>query len=608
MKKALLFLMLLLLSGSFALAQPCYDDTPTSPGDITPTLVSGNPALCTGGVRLDPPDGGTHILYGSLTIEIVYSNTPCGQVFSWSVSPGIVIDQIVVKGGPNANVYDYTGTGLTSDGMLHSPLTGGSENPTYADVSHIDVCFHFELTISKTAETSFKRTYEWEIDKVCDGDEEILLAVGQTYPYDFYWTATVVDSVDSDWYVEGEIKIKNETPFDAEITSITDMITGIGAVVPDCGITLPYILLAGDSIVCTYSSDLPDATTRTNTATVVTSSAVVVGGTANASVDFGDATIITVDSCITVTDNMGNDPVEVCLDDSPYKEEYTIDLGPYTECDDTNYVDNIASFTTADLALTDADTCTVRVITPPCGEGCTLTPGYWKTHSIYGPAPYDDTWADREYDPFFFSGKTWYEVLWTPPSGGNAYYILAHAFIAAQLNIDNGASMPAEVETAFKAAFVLFNTAGNTPEYVGTLKGAAKNVWINLAMILDDYNNGITGPGHCSEPGEIMEKETAETPEVSTINIIPENYSLSQNYPNPFNPVTVISFGLPEGGMVTLKIYDMLGNEITTLVNNYISAGMHNVDFNAANLPSGVYLYRLQSGSFIQTNKMILMK
>jgi len=88
----------------------------------------------------------------------------------------------------------------------------------------------------------------------------------------------------------------------------------------------------------------------------------------------------------------------------------------------------------------DDATCSV-----PCGgDGCTLTPGYWKTHSAYGPAPYDPTWAlIGEDTPFFLSGISYYEALWTEPKGGNAYYILAPAYIAARLNVLNGASIPA---------------------------------------------------------------------------------------------------------------------------------------------------------------------
>jgi hypothetical protein len=136
-----------------------------------------------------------------------------------------------------------------------------------------------------------------------------------------------------------------------------------------------------------------------------------------------------------------------------------------------------------------------------CGFGCTLTPGYWKTHSGYGPAPYDDTWASIGEDtPFFLSGQSYYDVLWTAPRG-NAYYILAHAYTAAELNVLNGAYIPTDVSDAWDEATNLF--AAYTPHEVAEMKGKAgkdlRAQFIYLAEILDDYNNGITGPGHCSE-------------------------------------------------------------------------------------------------------------
>ena len=86
------------------------------------------------------------------------------------------------------------------------------------------------------------------------------------------------------------------------------------------------------------------------------------------------------------------------------------------------------------------------------------------------------------------------------------------------------------------------------------------------------------------------------------------SFELSQNYPNPFNPTTKISYQIPKSSYVTLKVYDVLGNEIATLVNEVKPAGSYGVEFNAANLPSGVYLYRLQAGSFVQTKNMILLR
>jgi hypothetical protein len=92
--------------------------------------------------------------------------------------------------------------------------------------------------------------------------------------------------------------------------------------------------------------------------------------------------------------------------------------------------------------------------------------------------------------------------------------------------------------------------------------------------------------------------------EVST----PYTYSLSQNYPNPFNPSTTISWQLKNDGFVTLKVYDQLGKEVATLVNEEKPAGSYEIEFNASSLASGVYYYRISSGNFVDTKKMILMK
>lgn len=90
--------------------------------------------------------------------------------------------------------------------------------------------------------------------------------------------------------------------------------------------------------------------------------------------------------------------------------------------------------------------------------------------------------------------------------------------------------------------------------------------------------------------------------------VIPDEFSLLQNHPNPFNPNTKIIWQSPVGRWQTLKVYDVLGNEIVKLVDEYKPAGNYEVDFNARGLSSGVYLYRLQAGDFVQTRKMILIK
>jgi hypothetical protein len=98
--------------------------------------------------------------------------------------------------------------------------------------------------------------------------------------------------------------------------------------------------------------------------------------------------------------------------------------------------------------------------------------------------------------------------------------------------------------------------------------------------------------------------------------ILSNSYALMQNYPNPFNPTTTIKFSIPNSQLVTIKVYDLLGREISTLVNEEKQPGYYEIKFNGTSLPSGVYFYRLQAGDpsfrsgqgFTQTKKLVLMK
>jgi len=154
---------------------------------------------------------------------------------------------------------------------------------------------------------------------------------------------------------------------------------------------------------------------------------------------------------------------------------------------------------------------------------------------------------------------------------------------------------------------------------------APLNTEINLALALKNYNGvmdvdfeTIWGVGHvqaedtgsansnfiqwvqkCVAATTGIEQESAETP---------SSFLLSQNYPNPFNPSSKISWQSPEASHQSLKVYDILGNEVATLVNEYRNAGNYEVNFNASGLSSGVYFYKLQAGSFVETKKMILIR
>jgi hypothetical protein len=103
--------------------------------------------------------------------------------------------------------------------------------------------------------------------------------------------------------------------------------------------------------------------------------------------------------------------------------------------------------------------------------------------------------------------------------------------------------------------------------------------------------------------GSNLRKETA-----GSNNSLPTEYGLDQNYPNPFNPSTNIRYQLPENSHVKLQVYDILGNLVTTLIDQPMEAGYHSVVWNAGSIASGVYFYTFRSGSYVSTKKLVLLK
>ena len=182
-----------------------------------------------------------------------------------------------------------------------------------------------------------------------------------------------------------------------------------------------------------------------------------------------------------------------------YAGDYTVTVGagipagytPTTSLVGTPDLDSNGSPANVTLPTNSSSDLTIDfgyVAPPPPPPGCTYTQGYWKNHSAAGPAPYDAGWKKigvlEHNTPFFNSGMTWL-VLWnTPPKKGNVYIQLAHQYMAAKLNVLNGASAPANVLSAISTAETYFSTG------TGNITG--------LATLLDNYNNGLIGPGHCS--------------------------------------------------------------------------------------------------------------
>ena len=103
-------------------------------------------------------------------------------------------------------------------------------------------------------------------------------------------------------------------------------------------------------------------------------------------------------------------------------------------------------------------------------------------------------------------------------------------------------------------------------------------------------------------PIDISTVDVNQTPEIIS------EFRLEQNYPNPFNPTTNIQYAVSSQQYISLKIFDALGNEVVTLVNEQKSAGIYDVEFNSNDLSSGIYFYQLRAGSFVDTKKMILLR
>jgi photosystem II stability/assembly factor-like uncharacterized protein len=157
----------------------------------------------------------------------------------------------------------------------------------------------------------------------------------------------------------------------------------------------------------------------------------------------------------------------------------------------------------------------------------------------------------------------------------------------------------------------IFAGSSNLGVYISNDNG---ETWTDYLSGLSNDNIisfGINSKGilFAGTRGDGVYRTIQSTVSVETVSTnIPSDFYLLQNYPNPFNPATTIAYTIKNDGLVLLKVFDVLGKEVTTLVNENKPAGSYQVDFNASKLPSGIYLYKLISGKFTETKKLILLK
>ncbi|MBM3678618.1 MAG: hypothetical protein FJW96_12165 [Actinobacteria bacterium] len=469
----------------------------------------------------DLPSVGASTTLGTAYLSVTITRTGT-DTWSWTSTKGI--DAVLVKSGAsghNLYVYDPDPPEALSD----TGLVVVGQNGT----SHLSFCYDINLDVTKTAVPTFTRDWAWTIEKTGDkagtAGTPYVLSAGQSWLVNY---AVKLDAVASEsaFAVRGAIEIANPAAVPATIVSIADEITGSvtkSVTVSSCypkgdpksPVALPAQLAAGQTLVCDYATTFATkpSGTLTNTATVTSTG--VPGGTGQATFAF-TAPTTTTDECVEVTDDRAaGDPWAVCAGDADKTIEYAIDVGRALEktCGPETYRNVASSRTTGSGAGDETDDSGsddhVVYVTVDCesqgGDGCTLSQGYWKTHSKYGPAPTDSRWnlvqpagADTA---FFATGKSWYEILWLPPKGGNAYLVLAHQWAAAKLNVLTGASTTPAVDTALADAAALLQQygTGNAVPAPNVVPTDVRARMLSLASTLEQYNTGAIGPGHCSE-------------------------------------------------------------------------------------------------------------
>lgn len=193
--------------------------------------------------------------------------------------------------------------------------------------------------------------------------------------------------------------------------------------------------------------------------------------------------------------------------------------------------------------------------------------------------------------------------IWFLPYSHTSYPVTKWGPIINSLN--NSLIMAKIIENnliAYNELMVSFNNFQTGATYYQLWSSS----WVEITALTTDINEEIYAG---LEDGKIRKISGIILTDIDDDPVnMPTQYKLNQNYPNPFNPSTKINWQSPVGSHQSIKVFDVLGNEIATLVDEYKPAGKYEVEFIASSLPSGVYFYRLQSGSFLQIKKMILLK
>jgi hypothetical protein len=505
----------------------------TSAAGITPTIVeAAQSALCTStgyargfkivntldgsytGETVTSTDG-----YLTVVVTVTYntSGAPATRGPSIAFTANRKVDGVVVHGGggQNVNNYNYGPNGILSDSDVTTPINSSG---SHANISNIAFCYNYRPDVSKTASTSYQRDWSWTLSKTVD-NATALLQKDQEFTANY--TVTVgASSAESNFAVGGNIVIGNASPEVMTIASVADAIAGA---VVTCPSAAPFTIAASGSVTCSYTAALASKTNGTNVANVATDGAGFAGASASAAYSFGDPTTEN-NPCVAVSDvsstTLNGQPLSgpttanlngnLCRAGQTFN--YSLQVGLRSLCGEyiTSNTASLAGGSTASASATvtvnvtgcsNQTICDIDPTDPTCNQenppACTLSQGYWKTHSTSGPARHS-RWSTQD-DLFLSTGKTWLQVWRTAPAG-NAWYSVAHQYMGAMLNQSIGLAVPtaaaAQAITDAEAFFALFS--GSIPS---KLTGPQKTEAARIAAILENWNAGPAT--HCSEQATI---------------------------------------------------------------------------------------------------------
>ena len=449
--------------------------TVTNTGSVTLTNVSVNNSF-----------------FGALSLPAEYNG---------ELAPGASYTWTVTCPATTAGAFNTTTTATGDDAFFS--YTADSSTGCQTNV--------YPLEVSKTAATSYTRTWSWSLLKTANDSGTVTIGHGAQAQVCYTVTASAT-FVDSAWTVSGTITVHNPAPIDASVASVSDSIPSANVTCPG---TAPYTIAAGGDLVCTYSASLNGPNGGTNTATAKLTNDAEFSGSAD--YVFGDPTTV-LHANATVADG----GISIANADATGSLGWTIAQTPSSMncsapgCSFTYCATVTNTSATCDLSSTSSNTATLtadngsqsssattNLYSGVCPSVCTLTIGYWKTH-----AGFTGRNADRvtQYLPKSLGAGGGKTVVVTSAAqavgllsmsgdASNGVNKLYAQELAAKLNLAHGSSSTAVASTltASDAFLVLYN-AGDWSSLSKTQKNSV-NQWMST---FDSYNNGLIGPGHCN--------------------------------------------------------------------------------------------------------------